>query len=193
MSNLERQSGHSKEIRKDAAIEKIGEQQLEKMREAFEKDGAENEGSQREKDAVAAKLDALTVSEETKKESIVREASPAQRRGPITKKQLASRFDHTMKPVQGELPPLSRAFSKFIHSKPIEAGSDLAGKTIARPNALLTGAICAFALTLLAYLFAKNMGYKLSGFETIAAFGIGWLLGMLYDYFRVMITGKKDS
>jgi hypothetical protein len=41
------------------------------------------------------------------------------------------------------------------------------------------------------YLIAKNLGYVLSGFETIGAFAIGWIIGVLYDYFRVMVTGKK--
>jgi hypothetical protein len=96
-----------------------------------------------------------------------------------------------MKTVQEDLSPTSRAFSKFIHVKPIEKASDIVGSTIARPNALLAGAVCAFVLTLAVYVFAKNMGYKLSGFETIAAFVVGWVLGILYDYFRIMITGKK--
>lgn len=193
MSNLEQQSTRSKESRKDAAIEKIGEAQREKIRKDFEQSPTEHEGGQRELDATTAKLEALAATEDEKQESRAREASPAQRRGPITKKQLSERFDHTMKPVRDELPPTSRVFSKFIHAKSVEAASDFLGRTVARPNALLTGAIFAFIFTLALYLFAKNMGYKLSGFETIAAFVGGWLTGMLYDYFRVMITGKKDT
>jgi hypothetical protein len=41
------------------------------------------------------------------------------------------------------------------------------------------------------YVVSKYYGYALSGFETIGAFIAGWVLGILYDFFKVMITGKK--
>lgn len=93
--------------------------------------------------------------------------------------------------VQAEMSPPARVFSKIIHSKAVEKTSEVVGATIARPNAILSGAIVAFVLVLAVYLVAKNLGYVLSGFETIGAFIVGWVIGTLYDYFRVMITGKK--
>jgi hypothetical protein len=85
----------------------------------------------------------------------------------------------------------SRAFSKVIHNKTVEQVSAAVGSTVARPNAILSGAVFAFLLTLAVYLIAKNLGYPLSGFETIGAFALGWILGILYDFFKVMITGRK--
>jgi hypothetical protein len=117
--------------------------------------------------------------------------SPAHRRGPISKKQKDASFMKQIKEVQAELSPSSRAFSKIIHNKAIEKTSEVVGSTVARPNAILAGAVVAFVLTLAVYVVAKNIGYKLSGFETIAAFAIGWIIGNLYDYLRVIITGKK--
>ena len=96
-----------------------------------------------------------------------------------------------MKQVQSELPAPQRAFSKIIHNPVVEKTSEAVGKTIARPNAILAGSVVAFFAVLAVYLIAKNLGYVLSGFETIAAFIVGWLIGILYDYLRVMITGKK--
>jgi len=97
-----------------------------------------------------------------------------------------------MKHVQSELPASSRMYSNIIHNKVIEKMSDIVGNTIARPNAILLGAVVAFVLTLLTYTVAKTIGYALSGFETIAAFIIGWLIGIIYDYLRVLITGTKS-
>jgi hypothetical protein len=34
-------------------------------------------------------------------------------------------------------------------------------------------------------------GYPLSGTETIATFIGGWGLGLIFDFFKVMITGKR--
>lgn len=100
-------------------------------------------------------------------------------------------FNTTMKEVQAEMSPQDRAFSKMIHNKTVEKVSDAAAETIARPNAMLTGAVFAFILTLGTYLVAKNLGYPLSGFETIGAFILGWVIGIIYDFLKVMITGRK--
>ena len=88
--------------------------------------------------------------------------------------------------------PSSRQFSKFIHHKAVERVSDAVGSTVARPNAILSGSICAFILTLIVYVTARYNGYPLSGTETIAAFAIGWVLGMVFDYFKVLINNKAD-
>jgi len=119
------------------------------------------------------------------------ESSAPKRRGPIPKSQKEASFKRQMKDIQAVQPPLSRAFSKLIHNKAVEKTSDFIGATVARPNAILAGSVMAFVLTLGVYVVAKTIGYPLSGFETIAAFIIGWVVGLVYDYLRVVITGKK--
>lgn len=134
-------------------------------------------------------LEQAKKAEKTEVEREPRETSPAERR-PQTKKAKAASFDRTMESVQAELTGPSRAFSKVIHNKAVEQTSELAAKTIARPNAILAGSMAAFAATLLVYLIAKQYGYPLSGFEAIGAFIVGWIIGQLFDFFRVMITGR---
>lgn len=145
--------------------------------------------------AERAKIEALetAISVEVggKEKDKVSNSSASIRRGPIGKKQQNESFTHTMSHIQNELSVGSRTFSKIIHNKAVEGATNALGNTIARPNAILAGAIVAFILTLLTYVVAKTIGYALSGFETIAAFIIGWLIGILYDYFKVMFTGKK--
>jgi hypothetical protein len=117
--------------------------------------------------------------------------STSSRRGTISKKLRNESYKRTIKQVQSELPVASRTFSKLIHNKVLEKTSDVVGGTIARPNAMLAGAVVAFILTLATYTTAKTIGYTLSGFETIAAFIIGWIIGIVFDYLHVLITGKK--
>jgi len=114
------------------------------------------------------------------------------KRGQINKKQRDESYSRTMKRVQSELPINSRLFSKVIHNKAIEKTSDILGNTIARPNAILSGAVFALISTLVTYAIAKKIGYLLSGSESIFAFTIGWIIGLVYDYFRVLITGNKS-
>lgn len=119
-------------------------------------------------------------------------AVPATRRhGVVSKKERNASYKQKMSQVQAELPPAQRAFSKVIHNPAVEKTSEVVGSTIARPNAILAGSMVAFFLVLGVYLIAKHLGYQLSGFETIGAFIVGWLIGILFDFFRVMITGKK--
>ncbi len=100
-------------------------------------------------------------------------------------------FEQTMEEVRYDLPRSTRGFSRFIHTPTIERLSEVLGNTIARPDALLAGGISAFVVVLGLYLYAKYAGFSLQGSETIVAFIIGWLLGVLFDFFKTMITGKR--
>lgn len=121
-----------------------------------------------------------------------RSASPAERRrGPISKKEQDASFNITMKEVRSEMSAPSRLFSKVIHNKVVEKTSEVVGNTAARPNAILSGAIFAFILTFGIYIVAKNLGYPLSGFETIGAFALGWVVGLIFDFIKTMVTGRK--
>jgi len=175
---------------------KVSPEQYEALEKGAEI-GIENSVESGEKAAERAKVEAMEnaisieagSAEKAKKQP--KNATPTKRRGTISKKEQAASFKKHMAHVQSEMSVPSRLFSKVIHNKAIEKSSDVVGATVARPNAVLFGALAAFILTLVVYLLAKNYGYVLSGFETIAAFIVGWIIGVLYDYFRVMITGKK--
>ena len=148
-----------------------------------------------EKQAEKARVEALEKAVSVEKGGAEKDRKPAQaaprRRGAISKKEKAASFKKHMDQVQAELPPVERAFSKFIHNPVIEKTSEVIGSTIARPNAILAGSMVAFFAVLAVYLIAQNYGYVLSGFETIGAFIVGWIVGVLYDYFRVLFTGKR--
>ena len=144
--------------------------------------------------AEKARLEALETAVSVESKSVEKETnkSPTTRRGQINKKQREKSFKQTMVQVQKELPASNRVFSKVIHNNIVEKTSDVIGNTVSRPNAVFAGAFVAFILTILTYSIAKTMGYPLSGFETIAAFIIGWVIGISYDYLRILITGKKQ-
>lgn len=90
------------------------------------------------------------------------------------------------------MPPYQQRFSSFIHLKKVSAASDFIGRTVARPNPVLFGAVASFFTTLGLYLLSKNLGYSLSGFESIGAFGAGWIIGLLFD-FTTHLRKKNQS
>lgn len=146
----------------------------------------------KEVDAASARHEALEQAAKVEKEKQheSKETSPAERRGPITKRERKASYDARMNEVRSQMSAPSRTFSKVIHNPAVEKVSDAVGGTVARPNAILAGAVSAFILTLVVYLIARYYGYPLSGTETIASFALGWVLGLVFDYFRVLILGK---
>lgn len=109
----------------------------------------------------------------------------------VTKKQKAAEYKKTMAAIQSDMSAPARTFSKVIHNPVIEKTSDAVGSTLARPNAILAGSTTAFIAVAVIYIIAKQYGYVLSGFESIAAFIIGWLVGVSFDYIRVLIRGSN--
>lgn len=192
MSNTPEQLSDNQE--RGAETQRSSAEQLEKLSNSPERAielSPRDAEAQAERARVEALETAVSVESGGKEKAKAKDRSPV-RRGPISKKQRDASFKRTMKQVQDELPVGSRIFSKFIHNKVVEKTSDVVGSTIARPNAILAGAVAAFILTLAVYTVAKTVGYVLSGFETIGAFVIGWIIGIVFDYLRVLITGKKS-
>jgi hypothetical protein len=178
--NIERANENSSE-----QLESIGKN-LERKAESSK----ESPGEQIEKAREKAIESAISVEAGGSEKDSKRPRAPSQikRKSTIDK---STSYKKTLRAVQSELPVGSRIFSKVIHNPVVEKVSDVAGNTVARPNAMLSGAVFAFILTLGVYILAKTLGYRLSGFETIGAFILGWVLGLIYDYARILVTGNK--
>lgn len=132
-----------------------------------------------------AHKEALEAAQESKEHESKKEKPQASEpEAPVSKNQREQSFSRTMTQIQSELPTSERLFSKIIHNPTIEKVSDVVGSTIARPDSILTGSTVAFISVLALYLIAQYAGFSLSGFETIGAFIIGWLLGIAFDIVR---------
>lgn len=196
MANLE-QTPESKEQKNDSQeLEQVQQEQRERINELHH-EALEHSSEKSRESANEVTKEALeqAKSRETEKSAKKAEREPSSERrkdGITTKSERAASYKKTMKQVQSELSPIDRAFSKFIHNKAVERVSDAVGATVARPNAILVGSIAAFVFTLAIFLVARYYGYPLSGTETIAAFGLGWLVGLLFDYLRLEFTGGKS-
>ncbi len=108
-----------------------------------------------------------------------------------TKRQKEDTYKKTLQAIQKDMNPVERTFSKIIHNPVVEKTSEVVGNTVARPAPLLTGALSALILTAIVYIVAQYYGYLLSGFEWIATFLIGWAIGLIIDWVRVGLLGKK--
>lgn len=110
----------------------------------------------------------------------------------VTSEEKRAAYKQTMKHIRSEMSAPARAFSKFIHNQGVERASGILGNSVARPNAVLSGSTCALILVSFLYIVTRIFGYPLSGFETIGAFVLGWILGLIYDYARTLVTGSTQ-
>lgn len=191
MSNAEQQpQGPENNIETPKVSAELYEQLDQKSEKSVEHIESSEKAEQKARvEALESAISVESGSAEKKKQ--VHDNPVPRRKGGVSKKEKKVAFQKEMTRVQAELPAAQRAFSKVIHTPAVEKTSEVVGSTIARPNALLSGGIVAFALTLAVYIVAKTFGYPLSGFESIGAFIIGYFIGVLYDYFRVLVTGKR--
>lgn len=193
MVNAEQLKNNGEQEKSSAELAELHRQHQERINEQQEKKAEQLEHP---RDS-AESLTQLAQEQAKNKERLAkpeRKANNKERRpdGITPKAVRAASYKSTMKQVENELPPVSRAFSKFIHNKTVERVSDTVGSTVARPNAILAGSFMAFVFTLVIFLVARYYGYPLSGTETIAAFALGWMVGLLFDYIRLEFTGGKS-
>ncbi|MDO4781182.1 MAG: hypothetical protein Q4A34_02230 [Candidatus Saccharibacteria bacterium] len=183
------------EVINSPEAEKAQREAQERIHDALERKVQNAEtAAEREKTALEAMEKARETAESAKekvsnkKEKVSDVERP--QRGP-TKAERKKSFNRTMVAVQSQMSAPSRTFSKIIHNPIVEKVSDTAGRTVARPNAILSGSLSAFTLTIIIYTIAQMNGYPLSGAESIAAFVIGWIIGIVIDYIRITYRGGR--
>ncbi len=184
-------SGEIKFAASEAAAE-----QAEKLRSKLEKAGEQSpekssaeraDNARRETESIFAKehgSENRSGGEPTASPAVIRK---------ITKREKARAYKQTLNRIQSEMSIPARTFSKIIHAPIIEKSSEVIGSTAARPNALLIGAVTALILLSIVYMIGRTYGYRLSGFEMISAYSLGYLLGLSIDIIMTMFSKKRTS
>lgn len=190
MSNQEKDTFGNQEAFDQKSLDELRDKQQERLSETTEKRG-EHTNEALEQQARSEALEQATATEKETAPSEGKEKSRSERQTPLLKAEKDASFNATMKEIRTHMSAPSRAFSSFIHHKAVEKTSEVVGATVARPNAILFGALFAFVFSLGVYLIANYNGYPLSGSETIASFALGWIVGIVFDYIRVLVFGKS--
>lgn len=143
-----------------------------------------------EKARLEANKEALKRREDTPVKATTTTPKTIQR---ITKQVKEAEYKKTLKLIRADMKPSSRVFSKLIHNPIVEESSQIVGSTVARPNAILAGSLSALIITGVLYSISNYYDYSLSGFETIGAFIAGWVIGLIVDYIRITLLGKRAA
>lgn len=98
------------------------------------------------------------------------------------------KYKRTLQSVRKDLSIPERAMSRLVHNPAVDAISEVAGKTIARPSGFLTGAIFAFIGSSVFLYIAKHYGYEynflLFALFFVAGFFAGLCLELIFRVFR---------
>jgi|GEM_PF-7050351 hypothetical protein len=130
---------------------------------------------------------------ETIRQGISKKQTNKERSAQINNKLTDDSYKKTMALVQSQLPAAQRRFSQLVHTGFVEKATDILSSSVARPNSIFLGSFFAFITTLGLYFITKMAGYSISGSEIILAFFAGWLIGLIYDYFWILVLGNKDK
>jgi len=90
-------------------------------------------------------------------------------------------YQRTLKRTRQHLSTPSRAFSKIIHQPSVEAVSEFAANTVARPSGILAGGVAAFLGSSLFLWISRHYGYEYN-FLLFALFFVGgFFIGLLVE------------
>lgn len=100
-------------------------------------------------------------------------------------------FHVTMTQARSHMNVVMRIFSRLIHLRCLDTVIEFIGATALRPQPLIGGLLGMSALLALFYGVAKYFGYDLSGFEGIAGFLIGWVIGAIVEFAQLLRGPQK--
>lgn len=157
-------------------LPKVDSAELDKLAESA-KERAENAAEHPEQQAERAHEARQTIETQAEEPAAFEEKAPDKPAPRPTRLDKEVNYQQTMRSLQRQLNPASRAFSQLIHSPAIEKTSEVVGKTVLRPSVTLGATVTAFLLVGLVYLVSRRYGFALSGSELPLALVAGGLLG----------------
>lgn len=97
-------------------------------------------------------------------------------------------YTQTLRTIQRRLPRVDQAFSKVIHNRRVEATSEFAAKSVARPSGILGGALFAcIGSSVLVYLtrhYGFPYNYTMFIVFFVGGFGVGLLAELIVRLIR---------
>jgi len=91
------------------------------------------------------------------------------------------KYKRTLQSVRKDLSAPEKALSKLMHNPVVDAISEGAEKTIARPSGLLAGSICALIGSSTFLYISKHYGYEYNFLMFVMFFAGGFFIGLLLE------------
>lgn len=107
------------------------------------------------------------------------EKAASENRAPIGKHLQRHGRNQTLKVVRKQLPASQRVMSRLIHQAQVEAISNAAEGTVARPSGLLGAGVFSVITSLAVLYICRHYGYEYNFFIGLASLAAGFALGII--------------
>jgi hypothetical protein len=174
--SVEHQPRPSESHERAAELQEAAKERLEQLR----KDPETSAEQHSEKRAEAAR-EIIAAQEQAPEPPAEQEQAAPARASFVARLDHVLNYRDTMTSIQRKLSPVSRNFSKVIHTPAVENVSEALESTVMRPS-IVAGATWSAALVgLVFYVTARVYGWTLSGSEMLAALLAGAVLGLVIE------------
>jgi len=109
----------------------------------------------------------------------------------VSKELKSDSYKSTLESIRKKLPMRDRVMSRAIHQPAVEAVSEAASKTVARPSGLLGGSTIAFMGTALFLYLANHFGYSYNYTVLFVLFVAGFAAGLVLEFPVRLILKKR--
>ena len=172
------EKGEQSPAEKEKAAERNRERAAERERAAAE---AEKKNQEVSIEAIQERIEKAAQTKEALQTSQAENAA-SESASALGGRQLGSHMTkRTLSKVQKQLSPADRAASKFIHQPVVEAVSNVAGESIARPTGLLTGGLFSIVSSLAILYICRHYGYEYNFLIGLVFFVGGFVLGVVLE------------
>jgi hypothetical protein len=173
--SVEHQPRPSESHERSSELQKAAKERLEELAS-----NPENKVEHPEQRAEAAR-EVIAAQELAPEPPAEQEQAAPQPSGFVARLDHALNYKHTMASVQRKLTPVSRNFSKLIHTPAVEKTSEALESTVMRPSIVAGATWSAAIVGLVFYVVARTYGWTLSGSEMLAALLAGAVLGLAIE------------
>ena len=191
MSEPEKVQNHSHEASHESNQEFIESRKEELAREAAHEKYEKHESKAEKIDEIEEKVERQNP---VKAEELLDKLEPAKeptKVHPPNKELKAMALNNYLSDIRRHLSGTSKSFSKFIHGSTVNSVSEITGKTIVRPTAILFGGIFMFVGSTAYLLATYDTNAKYNFFVAIFLFFGGFMAGIIVELFYNLFF-KKD-
>lgn len=139
---------------------------------------------------IRASIEAAAKAKQEQQNNLKQEKEP-ERPSRVSKELKDLAYRRTLRRAQNRMSAPSRLFSRAIHQPAVEAVSELAGKTVARPSGVLLGGIFAFLGSGIFLWVTRHYGYEYNYLLFAICFVGGYFVGLFVELGLKMASRKS--
>lgn len=194
--NEQYQPKHNRSQESDSRSQEVFREHQERIKDNHEKAAAQAEHAEQNKPSVEQLKEQVEQHAKSKHDHIKTQKQAESTDSEIPVYTNATLRNHASnrikKQIQRQLPIHDRTLSKVIHQPVIEAVSNAAEGTVARPSGLLFGGLLSLISSSIVLYICRHYGYEYNSLIGIASFAGGFIAGIILEMGYKLISIRRS-